>query len=108
MNKTRVYIPNHGCHDFNAAKQFGELVYLTRGRLKLSSVGIIYREMYEVLKNSSPNDHLLICGPIIANVVATEILVSLHGKVNTLIYLGDNNAQGMYLSRTISSGGNNL
>lgn len=98
----KVYVPNMGCHDLQIAEQYGEIIYLTEGRLKLSSVGYLYRVMNEILSKSSPNDYLLISGPTIANVVATSILVNLHKKLNTLIYIVDGKGQGRYLVRSIN------
>jgi hypothetical protein len=103
----KVYLPNPGCHDFTAAHKYGELIHLTTGRLKLTGTGNIYRQMYNILKDSSPDDHLLICGPTIANVIATSILISLHGRVNTLIFCSDSKTgQGRYFLRTINVNSN--
>ncbi len=99
--KRKVYIPNAGCHDFSLAEKYGEIVNLTEGKLKLSSVGAIYREMYPILSKSDPDDCILICGPTIANIVATTLFGAKHSCVNLLIYATDGVTPGCYLRRTI-------
>jgi len=100
--KPNIYIPNSGCHDFSAAKHFGKLITLSKGALNLYSIGGLYRLMEPILLNSTKEDYILICGPTVANVVATTIFTHLHGKLNLLIYHVDKKGKGRYKRRNIS------
>jgi hypothetical protein len=84
--KRRVYITNKGCHDYEGAKRFGELIFLSDGIINPCSVGRMYREFFTILKHSRSCDYLLPTGLTISNMVASAIFSQLHGRLNLLIY----------------------
>ena len=94
----RVYIPNKSQHDYQDAKAFGRLVFLTTGDLPKLKIGQLFREMEPILADAIPEDYLMIAGPTTANVVATAILASRFEKLNYLIFDG---LLGRYAPRTV-------
>lgn len=92
----KIYIPNKSFHDFSEAKQFGELVYLTRGRLKPLQVNDIARQVAEKMSDSGPDDYLLVSSLQVVNAIAAAILAAKHKRVNFLL-LG----QTQYVKRTL-------
>jgi hypothetical protein len=95
-----IYLPNKGAHDYSPAQSFGNFITLTEGPLKLTEVGYLNRIMEEKMEDSHPNDYILICGPTLANIIATAIFVHKHGRINLLIFRSTP-AGPRYYERTI-------
>lgn len=97
-----VFITNKSGHDFTAARQFGTICFLTEeDRFSKFSINAIYREFSRALKNSGPDDYLLISGPSSMLVVAAAILGHMHGFLNVLVY---DVKKGGYQERRIDLG----
>lgn len=94
MNK--VYIINKSAHDFEPAAKFGELIFLSEGSANRFAVNSIYRQFSEYMKDSSPNDYIVLCSLNIMNVVACSIFVAKHKRLNLLLF-----KDGKYLERNI-------
>jgi hypothetical protein len=91
-----VYIPNRSNHDFDAAKEFGELVYLTEGSLDRYDVSAICRDVVDVMSNSDPDDLLVIASLPVITSIAAALLAVRHGRVNFLLF-----KSGRYVRRTV-------
>ena len=95
----RVYIPNKSYHDFKGATKFGEVVFLTEGRIpnryQLNDLAMMCGEKMEGAKQE---DMLLLAGPTTLNCIATAILAHRFGRINFLLY--DQTAD-KYTSRTV-------
>lgn len=98
MKKNKVYIVNKSGHDFSDAERFGELVYLSEGSVNPFLVSRIYREFSEILKDSQPQDCLVISGLQVMNAIASAILARVHGRVNWLQW---HPRDGKYRKRTV-------
>jgi hypothetical protein len=98
MRSPRVYVPSKSAHNFDDAKQFGELVYLTEGVLNRIQINNVYRIVAAALAGADRNDYLLITGPTTVNAVAASILGYRFGQVNYLIFDG---YAGRYVSKPI-------
>lgn len=85
MAKT-VYIINKSGHDFSDAERFGSLVYLSTGTIDRYGINKMYRKFAETLKNSSPDDYILVTGLTIMSCIACSVFSFLHGRVNLLLY----------------------
>jgi len=97
-----VWIPNSSTHDFTEAEEYGDIVFLTQGSVNRYATSKYYREFKELMADSKPADYLLITGLTILNILASNILVGMHGKVNLLIFKHDKKRkQKTYLERTI-------
>lgn len=82
----KVYVPNRSHHDFTLAEQFGELVYLTEGFINRFQINHIFRLCSEAMKESGPDDFILISSLSILNAAAASIMARRHGKVNFLVF----------------------
>ena len=96
MKKSKVFIVSGSSHDFAPAEQFGELVYLSQGPMNRYGVNDMYRQFWDKMKDSSPDDYILVCGLAVMNAVAASIMTRLHGRINYLLY-----QKGGYLERNI-------
>ena len=96
-----VYIINKGCHDYSAATQFGELKYLSYEDMDRFATGKMYRIFLKGLKDSKPEDYILISGMTIMSVVATSIFAAKHNRINLLLYNSGPNKVNGYVERTI-------
>jgi len=81
-----VYVVNKSSHDFSAAERFGRLEFLSEGSRDRYAVNNIYRDFYEILSRSKPEDYILICGLTIMNCIACSIFATLHGRLNLLLF----------------------
>ena len=86
LDMSKVYIINRSIHDFSAAAEFGELVYLSDGSINRFNTSKIYRLFYPVLKTSHKNDYILISGLTIMNLVAAFIFTMKHRRLNLLLF----------------------
>ncbi len=84
--KNKVYIINRASHDYSGAERFGEIVYLSEGPINRYATNKIYRQMNEVLKDSSPNDYILLTGLTIMATIACSIFSVLHNRLNLLLF----------------------
>ena len=86
MVKNKVYIVNKGGHDYESASKYGELIVLSTGSIDKYAPSNIYVDFYEILKDSSPDDLILLSGLALVNTIAGGIMVALHGRINFLLY----------------------
>lgn len=92
-----VFITNLGGHDYEPAKAYGELRFLTKGKIKRYQTNTIYRECIEGMEDASVEDHLLISSLSILNSIAAAILSRKFGVVNFLLY-----SEGEYVPRSVN------
>jgi hypothetical protein len=97
----KVYVPNRSIHDYSPAERFGELVFLSHGNVRKAGVSRAFRQFYKSLKDSEPEDFLLVAGLTMLNLVACYILTKLHGKVNLLIFRNSKEGEKYYVPRTL-------
>lgn len=86
MRKEYVYITNLGGHNFNPAREYGDLIPLTKGNINPIQADRILVEMMDILKDSIASDYLVLSGHPVTVAIAVSILMQLHGKVNLLIW----------------------
>lgn len=98
LRTPKVFVPNKSFHDFEGATRFGELIFLTSGRLSRFNTNDIARVCEEKMKDARPGDYLLVSGPTSVNCVASALLAHRFGRVNFLVYDSDTNS---YFSRSI-------
>lgn len=92
----KVFVVNKSGHDYSEAKKYGKLVYLTTGHLRADKVNSFYRDIAEKMRDSSPNDFVLITSLPILCSVACSIMSFLHGRINLLLF-----KDGKYRVRTV-------
>lgn len=84
----RVYVPVKSTHNFDDAKQYGQLTYLTQGTLNKLALVELYRVIAAALAGAEPDDYLMLAGPTTVNVVAASILSHRFGRINYLVFDG--------------------
>jgi len=82
----KIYVPNDSGHDFSKAEEYGELVVLTRGILGKYQITSMFRSMEEAIRDSSPDDYILMCGPSVMQAVICSMFAYLHGGLNLLLF----------------------
>ena len=86
METHRVYIVNKSSHNFSAAEQFGEIVFLSEGPMNRYSTNNMHRVFSEGLIESKKSDYIVPCALNVMNSIACAIFAHLHGGLNLLLY----------------------
>lgn len=97
---SKVYITNSAGHDFTNAKQFGELVWVTKGFVSFHSLDRLKHILSEKLAETKPEDYLLLSGTQVICVVASVIWYEKHKCINLLVH--DKKHYGYYRKLTIT------
>jgi hypothetical protein len=92
-----VYVPNKGAHDYEDAKKYGELVFLTTGVVERYRTNTIYRTLMLGMNDAQEDDYLLVSSLSILNSIISGILARKFGKINFLLF-----RDGKYLLRTVN------
>lgn len=91
---SKVFIVNKSAHDFGPASEYGEIVFLSEGRMNRYSTNNMIREFEELFEGSEPTDHIVPCSLNVMNCVACAIFARKHGTLNLLLY-----KDGKYIER---------
>lgn len=97
----KVYIINKSCHDYSMAEKYGEITYLTESSYNRFSTGKMFRSFKNGLKDSNPEDFLLISGLTIMSSIACSMFAAKHKRLNLLLYNSGPNVEEGYVKRTI-------
>lgn len=92
----KVYIVNKSAHNFNATKKFGKAIYLSEGLMDRYATNNIHRQFTAILKQSKPEDYIVLCSLNVMNSIACSIFTKLHGELNLLLY-----KKGSYIERNL-------
>ncbi len=96
----KVFVPNKSVHDFSPAVKFGELVFLSEGNVRRYNTSSLYMRFQPLLKDSTPEDYLLVTGLTTLNLIAAFILTQLHGRLNLLLFKSQANNK-FYIERVL-------
>jgi hypothetical protein len=96
MEKSKVYIVNKSAHDFSAAKEFGEVIFLSEGPINRYAVNNMVRQFLDRMADSCGEDYLVPCSLNVMNSIASSIFAHKHGKLNLLLFKA-----GRYIERNI-------
>lgn len=91
-----VYIVNRSSHDYSAAEKYGELVYVTQGVLDVFAANNHSRHWMYALKDSKPEDYILLSSLNIVCSIGCSIFAMMHGRLNLLMY-----RKGKYVSKDL-------
>jgi len=96
---SKVYVVNYAEHNMEAAKKYGELIYVSEGRYtKIFHPSDIVVDFKSRLKDIQIEDHLLLSGSPILNCIAFMIAVCKNEEVRVLLF---DARERNYVSRTI-------
>jgi len=90
----KVYIVNKSSHNFSAAEQFGEIVFLSDGPMNRYSTNNMFRTFKDIMKDSTPDDYIVPCSLNVMNAIACAIFSFKHGTLNLLLF-----KHGKYIER---------
>ena len=90
----KVFIVNKSNHDFSAAEQYGEPVFLSEGPMNRYSTNNMMRVFGERMKDSDEHDYIVPCSLNVMNSIACAIFAYKHGKLNLLLF-----KEGSYIER---------
>ncbi len=82
----KVYVVNNTNHDYSKAEQYGELVYITKGKLPIFKTNTVRAMLEKGLVKFTKDDYLLISGPAIVSVIAATILYNNFDTVKFLVF----------------------
>ena len=82
----KVYVVNNANHDYSKAEQYGELMYVTRGKLPIFKTSTVRAMLEKGLVKFTKDDYLLISGPAIVNIIAATILYNKFDIVKFLVF----------------------
>ena len=102
MPEKTVYIVNNSGHDFSSAKPFGKLEFLTEGLVDRFNVTGMYRAFQAKIAESEPEDFILHSGPGVMSAVACSMFADKHGRLNLLLWRGEENGKQRYVQRRLS------
>ena len=87
MNNRKVFVANRsGVHNYSAAEEFGDIIFVTEGRINRLNTTAMVIAFQEALANSSPEDFILTTGPSVLNCVGCAVFAHMHGRINLLLY----------------------
>lgn len=90
----KVYVVNQSSHDFTPAEKYGKLVFCTKGRMNRFATNDMIRKFQDAMRNSSPEDYILLCALGVMNAIACSVFAHKHGALNLLLY-----KDGEYIER---------
>ena len=91
---SKVYIVNKSYHNFSAAEDYGDIIFLSEGSMNRYSTNNMMRTFAEKMKDSSKEDHIVPCSLNVMNSIACAIFAHKHGTLNLLLFKG-----GIYIER---------
>ena len=87
MNNRKVFIANKsGLHNYSAAEEFGEIIFVTQGRINRLDITEMVLAFQDALAHSSPEDFILTTGPAVLNSIGCAVFAHMHGRINLLLY----------------------
>ena len=95
-NLPNVYVLNKGAHDYSLAGRFGNIVYMSDGLLPKFNTGTIYRTVEAFLKDSHPEDYIVLSSLSVLQAIASSYFAVKHGRLNLLIF-----KDGKYIPRNL-------
>ena len=96
-----VYVLNNKLHDYSKAKRFGDLKIVTEDNVPLFRTDAVLDILKKRLESFTEEDYLLLSGPVLLNVFATNLLL---GRMETLKLVVFDAKQQDYVIRHISRG----
>ncbi len=82
----KIFVINKSNHDFSAAEKFGELIFMTEGKINRYSTNHMLRLFSEALKESKKDDYILLCSLNVMNSLACAVFAYIHGTINLLLF----------------------
>jgi len=88
--KKNVFIVNKSSHDFSAARNYGDVIFLSEGPMNRYSTNNMMRVFTERMKDSTEEDYIVPCSLNVMNSIACAIFAHKHSKLNLLLFKNGN------------------
>lgn len=85
----RVYVPNRGGHNYALAEKFGDLVFITTGRINKGQLARFAQEARRVMEDSEQHDYILVSGLTSVCAICAAVQAHKFPTVNLLIFRKD-------------------
>lgn len=92
----KVYVANKSAHDFREAEKYGELIFITAGRLNRFNVNDMHRQASEAMESSTEKDYIVPCSLNVLNSIVCATFAVKHHRLNLLLF-----KQGDYIERNL-------
>lgn len=93
---TKVFVVNNSSHNYEPARKFGDIVFLSEGPMNRYAVNSMYRTFKDMMMNSEKDDYIVPCSLNVMNSIACAIFAHMHGTLNLLLF-----KDGTYLERNL-------
>lgn len=94
--RAKVYVPNKSFHDFSAAEQFGDLIYVTEGVISRLNINQLEAAAATAMREAAPGDYIVISSLPVLTSIMTGIMANRFGRANFLLY-----RHGGYIARSV-------
>ena len=86
----RVWVPNEGQHRYESAREFGELVFMSKNRVNVFSIDNLTAMLVSQVKDTATkNDFVLISGYAVVNSIVIHFFLKKFGFVRLLTWEGN-------------------
>jgi len=92
--KHRVFIVNKSAHNFEAAEEYGKIIFLSEGPVNRYATNSMIRQFVDSMKDSCKTDYIVPCSLNVMNSIACAIFAYKHGRLNLLLF-----KNGSYIER---------
>lgn len=82
----KVFVTNRGGHNYRDAERFGKLVFITEGSQNRFAASVLYRAAVDALKDSNPDDYILVTSMNVLNSIVSAVFSRMHGRLNLLLF----------------------
>ena len=96
-----VYVINKGCHDYTAARKYGQIVYLTEGLFSRFSTSKMYRMFKHYVRDSGKHDLIVVGGLTVMTCVFCSMFAIKHGRLNLLLHNNGPEMEEHYVKRVL-------
>lgn len=103
LRTPKVYIPNKSYHNYTKAEKFGELVFLTEGKVNKTKPNDIARDIAEAMKDAQASDFIMITSLSVICGLACGMFAHRFGKLNLLLH-DEHSKEDAYLFRELVFG----
>lgn len=93
---SKVFVVNKSPHDFSAAEEYGEIVFLSEGPMNRYAANNMARMFEDGLAESAKDDFIVPCSLNVMNCIACAIFAHKHGTLNLLLF-----KDGDYIERNL-------
>jgi len=90
----KVYVVNKSSHDFTPALNFGDIIFLSEGRMDRYATNNMHRQFSEMMELSNASDYIVPCSLNVMNAMACAIFAAKHKRLNLLLF-----KNGRYIER---------